>query len=199
MCGHDYVLCICVVETCMWMWMNNHVLRLMCCVLKFKSGHIWLYDQLYVDKIVFCILLWIRLACGCEWTTVWLWFFFYCELFWLQLPFPDQFRAILLGFICFWYTGIYRSLSVSDFPIYRFRPNKKYADKNGQAFSDHYRLFSPLVVTIWGGVCCGPSVCYHMRGYQHAVIYWIDIICNVFVWFVHFLNEKKEVHVLSDC
>ena len=120
----DYVLCICVVETCMWMWMNNRVLRLMCCVLKFKSGHVWVYDQLYVDKIVFCVLLWMRLVCGCEWTSVWLGFV-YCELFRLQLPFPDQFRAILLGFIRFRYTGIYRPLSVSDFPVYRFRSNKK--------------------------------------------------------------------------
>jgi hypothetical protein len=79
MCDRVYVLCICVVETCMWMWMNNRVLRLMCCVLKFKSGHVWVYDQLCVDKIVFCVLLWMRLVCGCEWTTVWLGFV-YCEL-----------------------------------------------------------------------------------------------------------------------
>jgi hypothetical protein len=59
MCGHDYVSYICVVETCTWMWMNNRVLRLMCCVLKFKSGHVWVYDQLYVDKIVFVYF--------CEW------------------------------------------------------------------------------------------------------------------------------------
>jgi hypothetical protein len=54
--GHEYVLRICVVETCMWMRMNNHVLRLMCCVLKFKSGHVCVYDQLYANKIVFCVL-----------------------------------------------------------------------------------------------------------------------------------------------
>ena len=144
MCGHDYVLYICVVETCMWMWMNNRVLRLMCCVLKFKSGHVWVYDQLYVDKIVFCVLLWMRLVCGCEWTSVWLGFV-YCELFRLQLPFPDQFRAILLGFIRFRYTGIYRSLSVSDFPVYRFRPNKKLCGwKRWEVFSDRYRPLSPL-------------------------------------------------------
>ena len=125
MCGHDYVLYICVVETCMWMWMNNRVLRLMCCVLKFKSGHVWVYDQLYVDKIVFCVLLWMRLVCGCEWTSVWLGFV-YCELFRLQLSFTDQFRAILLGFNRFRYTKIYRPLSVFDFPVYRFRPNKKF-------------------------------------------------------------------------
>jgi hypothetical protein len=29
----------------------------MCCVLKFKSGHVLVYDQLYVDKIVFYVLL----------------------------------------------------------------------------------------------------------------------------------------------
>jgi hypothetical protein len=147
MCGHDYVLYICVVETCMWMWMNNRVLRLMCCVLKFKSGHVWVYDQLYVDKIVFCVLLWMRLVCGCEWTYVWLGFV-YCELFRLQLPFPDQFRAILLGFIRFRYTGIYRPLSVSDFPVYRFRPNKNLCGwKRWEVFSDRYRPFSPLNMT----------------------------------------------------
>jgi hypothetical protein len=91
MCGHDYVLSICVVETCMWLWMNNRVLRLMCCVLKFKSGHVWVYDQLYVDKIVFCVFLWMRLVCGCPWTAVWLGFV-YCELFRLQLPFPINFE-----------------------------------------------------------------------------------------------------------
>jgi hypothetical protein len=145
MCGHDYVLCICVVETCMWMWMNNRVLRLMCyCVLKFKSGYVWVYDQLYVDKIVFCVLLWMRLVCGYEWTTVWLGFV-YCELFRLQLSFPDQFRAILLGFICFRYTEIYRLLSVFDFPVYRFRPNKKLCvRKRLEVFSDHV----PTVFTL---------------------------------------------------
>jgi hypothetical protein len=149
MCGHDYVLYICVVETCMWMWMNNRVLRLMCCVLKFKSGHVWVYDQLYVDKIVFCVLLWMRLVCGCEWTSVWLGFV-YCELFRLQLPFPDQFRAILLRFIRFRYTRIYRPLSVSDFPVYRFRPNKNlYGWKRWDVFSDRYRLFSPLGVNAY--------------------------------------------------
>ena len=147
MCGHDYVLYICVVETCMWMLMNNRVLRLMCCVLKFKSGHVWVYDQLYVDKIVFCVLLWMRLVCGCEWTIVWLGFV-YCELFRLQLPFPDQFRAILLGFIRFRYTGIYRPLSVFDFPVYRFRPNKNLCGwKRRDVFSGRYRSFSPLWVT----------------------------------------------------
>jgi hypothetical protein len=35
-----------------------------------------------------------------------------------------QFQAILLGFIHFRYTGIYQLLSISDFPIYRLRPNK---------------------------------------------------------------------------
>ena len=154
MCGHDYVLYICVVETCMWMWMNNRVLRLMCCVLKFKSGHVWVYDQLYVDKIVFCVLLWMRLVCGCEWTSVWL-EFVYCELFRLQLPFPDQFRAILLGFIRFRYTGIYRPLSVSDFPVYRFRPNKNLCGwKRWEVFSDRYRPFSSLARAKWVRVRC---------------------------------------------
>jgi hypothetical protein len=39
--------------------------------------------------------------------------------------FPIKFQAILLEFILFRYTGIYRPLSVSDFPVYRIRPNKK--------------------------------------------------------------------------
>jgi hypothetical protein len=113
MCGHDYVLCICVVEICMWMWMNNHILRLMCCVLKFKSGHVWVHDQLYVDKIAFCVLLWMRLVCGCEWTIVWL-EFVYCELFWLQLPFPDQISSYFARIYPF---PIYRNLPV----VIRFR------------------------------------------------------------------------------
>jgi hypothetical protein len=97
---------------------------------------------------VFCVLLWMRLVCGCERTYVWLGFV-YCELFRLQLPFPDQFRAILLGFICFRYTEIYRPLSVSDFPVYRFRPNKNLCGwKRWEVFSDRYRPFSPL--DTWG-------------------------------------------------
>jgi hypothetical protein len=99
---------------------------------------------------MFCVLLWMRLVCGCEWTIVWLGFVF-LDLFRLQLPFPDQFRAILLGFICFRYTGIYRSLSVSDFPVYRFRPKKKLCGwKRWQVFSDRYRPFSPLVMVTRG-------------------------------------------------
>jgi hypothetical protein len=97
---------------------------------------------------VFCVLLWMRLVCGCEWTNVWL-DFVYCELFRLQLPFPNQFRAILLGFIRFRYTGIYRSLSVSDFPVYRFRPNKNLCGwKWWQVFSDRYRPFSSLGASV---------------------------------------------------
>jgi hypothetical protein len=68
---------------------------------------------------------------------VWLGFV-YCEIFRLQLPFPDQFRAILLGFIRFRYTGIYRPLSVFDFPVYRFRPKKFIRVKTVRGF------FQPL-------------------------------------------------------
>jgi hypothetical protein len=114
----------------------------MCCVLKFESGYVWVYDQLYVDKIVFCVFLWTRLVRGCEWITVWS-EFVYCELFRLQLSFSDQFRVILLGFIRFRYTGIYRSLFVSDFSvpteqkIIRVKTMRVF-------FSEHYRPFSPL-------------------------------------------------------
>jgi hypothetical protein len=64
---------------------------------------------------------------------VWLGFV-YCELFRLQLPFSDQFQAILLGFIRFRYTGIYRSLSVSDFPFTDSDRTKNYAGENGERF-----------------------------------------------------------------
>jgi hypothetical protein len=88
-------------------------LRLMCCVLKFKSGHVWVHDQLYMDQILFCVLLWMRLVCGCEWTTVWL-EFVYCELFRLQLPFLDQISS--------YFARIYLFLMYRNLPaVIRFR------------------------------------------------------------------------------
>jgi hypothetical protein len=180
MCGHDYVLCICVVETCMWMWMNSRILRLMCCVLKFKSGHGWVYDQLYVDKIVFCVLLWMRLVCGCEWTTMWLGFV-YCEFFRLQLPFPINFELFCSNLSVFdiqEFTGRY---PFAIFPVYRFRPNKKLCGwKRWEVFSDYYRSFSPLALTIWSDVTLRivqylgltPTIAF-----LHDLVSWILVCC----------------------
>jgi hypothetical protein len=140
-CSQDYVLCICVVETCMWIRINNMCLRLIYCLVKTYESTCMLN----------CVWIWPCIMYLCDWDlfvdvneqlcvvrTHLLWVFpMYVTVFWYT---PRYFVQIYQFF------DMSNLLAIIHFRLSRFpipTEQKIYGWKRWHDFSDCYRLFSP--------------------------------------------------------